>query len=140
MTNRTDDNNSKQNENATIWNPLKKGYWKKDNLLGRNKTDRFSMNSQNQKKRTIKETKCTCQACGNIWYYGKEDSIKNVGEKMESFGNSLSNTSKDMMCCGGCVPALFIPEKQEKDVKDLNQCQKCGSKAVKKEEVTHVVE
>lgn len=88
----------------------------------------------------IKETKCTCKACGKVWHYGKEEAFQNLGEKMENFGNSMSNTGKNMMCCSGCLPALFIPEKQEKKIKDLNQCPDCGSKAVKKEVVVHNVE
>lgn len=89
--------------------------------------------------RQIKETKCTCQACGKVWYYGKEEAFENFGNKLESFGNSMSNTGKDMMCCTGCLPALFIPEKQEKEVKDLNKCPECGSKAINKEVVIHNV-
>lgn len=92
------------------------------------------------KIKQIKETKCTCSACGKVWFYGKEEAFKNFGEKLENVGNSMSNTGKDMMCCSGCLPALFIPNKQKKEVKDLNQCPECGSKAVKKEVVVHNVE
>ncbi|MEK4303569.1 PH domain-containing protein [Oceanobacillus sp. FSL K6-0251] len=99
---------------------------------------------KNEKKtsttKQIKETKCTCSACGKVWYYGKEESIKNYGEKLESFGASMSNAGKDMMCCTGCLPALFMPQKQEKEVKDLDKCPDCGSKAVNKELVVHNVE
>lgn len=77
----------------------------------------------------IKETKCTCSACGNVWFYGKQ-------EAWEQKANAMSNAGKAMSCCGGCWPALFIHDKQ---VIDLNKCPKCGSKAVKKEEVTHSV-
>jgi len=42
-----------------------------------------------------------------------------------------------MMCCTGCVPALFIPNKE---VVNLDKCQKCGSKAVRKETVEHEVQ
>ncbi|MBS4195747.1 hypothetical protein [Lederbergia citri] len=88
----------------------------------------------------IKETKCTCQACGKVWYYGKQEAIQNFGEKMQNVGKDMSNTGKDMMCCSGCLPALFMPDKQKSNVKDLNSCPECGSKAVKKETVIHNVE
>lgn len=88
----------------------------------------------------IKETKCTCKACGNVWYYGKEEAITNFGEKLQNVGSEMSNTGKDMMCCTGCFPALFIPEKQKKAVKDLNACPKCNSKAISKESVVHDVD
>lgn len=79
--------------------------------------------------KTITETKCTCQACGNVWYYGKRD-------QLEQAGNSFSNCGKSMMCCSGCAPALLIPDKK---VMDFNKCPKCSSAAVTKETVTHHV-
>lgn len=94
----------------------------------------------NENVKKIKETKCTCKACGKVWFYGKEEAFKNFGEKLESAGNSMSNAGKDMMCCSGCLPAAFIPNKQEKEVKDLNKCPECGSKAITKEVVVHDVE
>ena len=75
----------------------------------------------------IKETKCTCISCGNTWYYGKQDVLMSVG-------NDMQNIGKDMMCCTGCIPAAFIPDKQKIDLK---KCNKCGSKAIKSEEVIH---
>lgn len=91
-------------------------------------------------RKKIKETKCTCKACGKVWYYGKQEAVENFGKRMESLGADLSNTGKDLMCCTGCLPALFIPEKKQKETKDLNRCPECGSKAVKKETVVHEVE
>lgn len=88
----------------------------------------------------IRETKCTCKACGEVWFYGKEEAVKNFGERMQNVGNSMSNAGSDMMCCTGCLPAAFLPTKPTKDVKDLNKCSKCGSKAIKKEVVVHEVE
>jgi len=79
--------------------------------------------------KTIKETKCTCSGCGNVWFYGKQD-------KIESSSAKMANLGKSMMCCSGCIPALLIPHRQEIDLK---KCPKCGSKAVKKEEVIHNV-
>jgi len=77
----------------------------------------------------IKETKCICSACGNVWFYGKE-------EITEARSNNLHNAGKAMMCCGGCFPAMLI---RDKNKINLNKCPKCGSKAVKKEIVVHNV-
>jgi len=88
----------------------------------------------------IKETKCTCKACNEVWFYGKQEALDNFGERMKNAGNTMSNTGNDMMCCTGCLPAAFIPSKPTNKVKDLNRCPNCGSKAVKKETVVHEVE
>ncbi|MFZ2226488.1 MAG: zinc ribbon domain-containing protein [Candidatus Moraniibacteriota bacterium] len=85
--------------------------------------------SHKQKLKEIKETRCTCNACGNTWFYGKQ-------EVLESTGNVMSNCGKSMMCCGGCFPALLIADKK---VTNFDKCPKCGSKAVNKEKVIHNV-
>lgn len=82
-----------------------------------------------KKLKEVRETKCTCQACGNVWYYGKDEVRKNCSA-------AASQVSKSMMCCSGCWPALFIPNET---VVNLDKCPKCGSKAVTKEVVTHYV-
>lgn len=97
------------------------------NLKERKKVRELS--PQTLKTKQITETKCTCQACDNTWFYGKTD-------KLEQSSNAMSNCGKSMMCCGGCFPALFIPDKK---VTDLNKCPKCGSRAIKKETITHNV-
>ncbi|MBI2448247.1 hypothetical protein HYV44_01665 [Candidatus Microgenomates bacterium] len=79
------------------------------------------------KPKIIKETKCSCSACGNIWFYGKQEAAQSCGESMENCGKSAS-------CCSGCGPAAFIPDKKPLD---LGKCPKCGSRAIKKEEITH---
>lgn len=79
--------------------------------------------------KTIQETKCTCQACGNVWFYGKQDVTQNSA-------NAMGNLGKSMMCCGGCWPALLIPDKK---VVNVNKCPKCNSAAVTKEQVTYAV-
>ncbi len=81
------------------------------------------------KTRQITETKATCNACGNIWFYGKSDSLEQVG-------NASSNCGKSMMCCTCSPCALFIPDKK---ISNLNKCPKCGSRAVNREKVTHDV-
>lgn len=77
----------------------------------------------------ITETKATCQACGNVWFYGKSD-------RNEQLNNSMANCGKGMMCCTCSPIALLIPDKK---ITDLNKCPKCGSRAVKNETVTHNV-
>ena len=88
----------------------------------------------------IIETKCTCKACGNVWYFDKRDEDEVKARKRENSANAMSNVGKSMMCCGGCFPALFIPDKKTVKVKDLDVCEKCGSKAVEKEQVEHEVD
>ena len=105
-------------------------------ILSSNPSGKFI--SCNGAKR-IKETKCTCQACGNTWYYGKKELWDNKADRISNFGKEMSNAGSDMMCCGGCLPAIFIPREQVKQVKDLNKCPKCNSSAIRKEEVTHEV-
>lgn len=79
--------------------------------------------------KTVSETKCTCRACGKVWFYGKQESVQNAS-------NAMANVGKGMMCCGGCVPALLIPDKK---VTNLKKCPNCGSTAVLTEKVTHQV-
>lgn len=95
----------------------------KTNLIAGNET----LKSTNSKQ--ITENKVTCSACGNVWYFGKTESVKNTS-------NSLHNLGSSMMCCSGCMPALLIPQKE---VIDFKRCSKCGSRAVKCEQITHNV-
>lgn len=80
-------------------------------------------------KKKIMETKCTCESCGNIWFYGKQ-------EVTERNAAAMHNVGKALTCCSGCLPAVFIPDKK---VIDLDKCPKCGSRAIIKENVTHEV-
>ncbi len=81
------------------------------------------------KSKTISETKCTCKSCQYFWFYGKSD-------EMESLANHHSELGKSMLCCSGCLPALFIPDKK---IIDLDKCPKCGSRSVEKQTITHNV-
>lgn len=90
-------------------------------------------------KKKIKETKCTCKACGNVWYYGKQELRKLRNEKLNNLSSEMQNVGADMMCCSGCLPAAFLPQHQTKKVKDLNKCPKCNSSAVEKETIVHEV-
>jgi hypothetical protein len=89
--------------------------------------------------KNIKETKCTCQICGNVWYYDKQEYLENKGQKMINSANQNSNCSSDLLCCSGCWPALFIPRAQQVPVKNLNKCPKCNSSAISREEVVHTI-
>jgi hypothetical protein len=86
--------------------------------------------TETKKKKTISETKCTCNACGHIWHFGKK-------EKTENAMNALHNFGKAMSCCGGCAPAVLI---KDKEVTDLKQCPQCKSHNVKFEEVSYEVD
>lgn len=82
------------------------------------------------KTRQVTETKSTCKACGNIWFYGKKD-------QWEQFNNQYNNScTKPSLCCTCSPLALLMPDKK---VVDLNKCPKCGSRAVNQEKVTHDV-
>lgn len=79
--------------------------------------------------RKLSETKATCKACGHVYYFGKTDELEHLGTEME-------NCSNAMMCCGGCWPMIFAPQKK---AVDPNKCPKCGSRAIQKEKVVHEV-
>jgi ribosomal protein L32 len=87
------------------------------------------MNDKKPKTKTIKETRSTCNSCGKVWHYGKQ-------EQLEGAGAAMSNAGKSMMCCTGCAPAALIPDKK---VADLNKCPECGSKDIRKEKIVHEV-
>ncbi len=81
--------------------------------------------------KTVRETKCICLSCGDVWHY-------NMADEFDQCANAMSNSGKAMMCCGGCVPALWLP-KREKGKQDLTRCPKCKSRSFKKETVSHEV-
>ena len=89
--------------------------------------------------RQIRETKCTCQACSNVWYYGKGEYLQNKGQRMINSANRSSDITNDLLCCSGCAPAAFLPKAQQVPVKDLTKCPKCNSSAITREEVIHEV-
>src|SRR5688572_2543318 len=60
--------------------------------------------------KSVSETQCTCRACGKVWFYGKQEALQNVS-------NATANLGKSMMCCGGCLPALLIPDKKTVNLK-----------------------
>jgi len=42
-----------------------------------NLSEETSPQSTDKKLVELRETRCTCSACGNVWYYGKEEVQKN---------------------------------------------------------------
>lgn len=84
-------------------------------------------NKEPQKK-IVKETKCTCNACGKVWYFGKQDLLQQRGEAMSTAGATLM-----CPCCAGCfLPFMKKPQ-------NLKQCPQCQSKNVTTEEVSYDV-
>lgn len=77
----------------------------------------------------IKEFKCTCHACGNTWFLGYD-------EVLIADASAKANAGKALLCCAGCLPALAIPSIKSVDV---DKCPKCGSRAIKRQEITHEV-
>lgn len=93
-----------------------------------NKMENLLIDSNPPQKKMITETKCTCSACGNVFYYGKID----------KYGQGCLMAEKNCVA-GSCpcfLPLAFLGNEQ---FKDFNKCPKCGSKAIKKEQITHEV-
>lgn len=78
----------------------------------------------------VEETRCTCTACGKVWYYGKREVYGNFSKKLRNAGKDISGAT----CC--CWPMSYMNREQT----DLDKCPNCGSKAVKKEQISHDVE
>lgn len=92
-------------------------------------------NTLSKKRRplNINETKCTCNSCGNIYYYGKE-------EVLEKTVNSLDNASKELAAASCCYCNPFInATKTKNDITDYNKCPKCGSRNIIKEKIKHEI-
>ncbi len=93
------------------------------------KADAGSAQKRSEPTRKISEIKATCQACGHIYFFDKTDQLTHMGAEMEKTGQA-------MMCCGGCWPMAFAPQKQ---TVDPSRCPKCGSRAVQKEKIVHEI-
>lgn len=79
--------------------------------------------------RRIEETKCTCTGCGKVWFYGKRDQL--------DVADAASFNCAKLVGCTCCNPLIFFfPDKK---AVDLDKCPSCGSRAVRKETVTHEV-
>ena len=87
----------------------------------------------NPVKRQIEETKCTCSGCGNIWFFGKKDvSVQQEKNCMMMEKNACAGA------CPCCLPLAFFGN--EPRYNDPDKCPKCGSRAIKKEQIIHEVE
>lgn len=83
-----------------------------------NLTDVKSPDAIKKIGKKIEETKCTCKACGHVWYFGKKD-------KQEDF--------KNKMCCYG------LPTFNNKKIVEFYKCPKCNSSAITWEQIYHDV-
>ncbi len=82
------------------------------------------------KTREVKETKCTCQACGNVWFYGSKEAFDAKMASVDKF-------NKTMLKVGTGGIAWLFPDNNNPD--KINKCPKCNSSAIKKESVTHII-
>ena len=90
----------------------------------------ISINKTEVRVKKISETKCTCKACGNIWFYGMKDTFANVFDNLSTSVKGLEDTLM-CPCCGGGGPS--------RKTIDFDKCPKCGSRAIEKENVIHEV-
>lgn len=99
-----------------------------DEKISLYKNETFSITKGHTTKK-IQETRCTCLACGKVWYYGKSEVFQNYSAK-------LRNTGKNLSGCTCCWPMSYMSRENT----DLDKCPNCGSKAVNKEQIIHDVE
>jgi hypothetical protein len=95
----------------------------------------------------VKEIKCTCLECKNIWFYGKEILKDEDALIMQQNLNKekQQRACSDVMACTSCtgcgiplIIALFIkPKKQTKY--NISHCPNCKSAAVRQETIIHNV-
>lgn len=84
--------------------------------------------SEKPKVKVVKETKCTCNQCGKVWYFGKQDDLQQKGKAMQIAGLTCM-----CPCLMGCMGPLI------KAPKNLKQCPQCQSKNITTEEVAYDV-
>lgn len=114
----------------------------------------------------IEETKCTCISCGHIWCYGMKEVLENASNSPSNSGKDMMmccggyfpalenainaifsaivdevtfQTCNTWNCCCGCGGGGWHSRDEIPD-KFYNYCAKCGSHAIKKENVIHEVE
>lgn len=78
-------------------------------------------------KKHIKEIKCKCNQCKNVWHYLPKDE---QGQKTEEFGKDLIQSTA---CC--CNPIGILVGGLRKRPRPLDQCPNCNSKDVSKKEI-----
>lgn len=69
--------------------------------------------------RYVRETQGTCSVCKHNWYFNMADILREKGKRMK-------DTGKDLLALG-FLPLALIPNEQ---IRDLERCPKCGSRAV----------
>ncbi|MDD5341468.1 MAG: zinc ribbon domain-containing protein [Patescibacteria group bacterium] len=77
----------------------------------------------NNQGKKIQETKCTCQSCGNVWYYGKKDLKENARNNLGCYRL-------------GCYGAGNV---YHKNIVNFDKCPKCNSRAIIKEQINYEV-
>jgi len=72
----------------------------------------------------IEEIKCVCTQCNTTWFYGKEDKIDNISNRLISLGAHMQGKS-------------LTGSYHEQLIKDPDKCPKCGSRAIAKTKVKY---
>jgi hypothetical protein len=85
---------------------------------------------KNKRLKKVKETKCTCKACGNVWFYTGQEAFSIKMDKFGKFG-------KDMMRVVQGGMAWLFPEDKISTI--TAKCPKCNSTAISKEPIVHEV-
>ncbi len=80
----------------------------------------------------IKEIKCKCNQCGNIWHYLEDDEKK---LKSQAIGNSMIAAG---MCCNP-FGALYSNKSIDiqKEIDKMKRCPKCNSMDFSKNPIYH---
>jgi DNA-directed RNA polymerase subunit RPC12/RpoP len=74
--------------------------------------------------RLIEEIKCECTQCNTVWFYGKQDKMDDISNKLISVGAHMQGKS-------------LTGSYHEQLIKDTNKCPKCGSRAIAKTKVKY---
>ena len=92
-----------------------------------NETEK-EMNSKGR----IKEMKCKCNQCGNVWHYLEEDEKK---LKIQAMSNAMIGCG---MCCNP-FGALFSNKSMDlqREMSNMKKCPKCNSTDVTKNPIYH---
>jgi hypothetical protein len=85
------------------------------------KKEQKSMKNEYQRKgfKLIEETKYVCTQCNTIWFYGKQDKMDDVSNRLISIGALMQGKS-------------LTGTYHEQLIKDNSKCPKCGSRAITK--------
>lgn len=86
-------------------------------------------------KGMIKEIKCKCNQCGNIWHYLEEDEKK---LKNQAAGNALMGCGMLGMCCSP-FGAIFSNKSLDlqRELDKMKKCPKCNSTDIERTPIYH---